>query len=55
MSAVDTLNEALLASYLEANIEEFKGPLTASKFAGSQWAFKLYDIGLKVAGQKSFI
>jgi aminoglycoside phosphotransferase (APT) family kinase protein len=36
MSAVDTLNEALLASYLEANIEEFKGPLTASKFAGGQ-------------------
>ena len=36
MSAVDTLDEALLASYLEANIEEFKGPLTASKFAGGQ-------------------
>jgi aminoglycoside phosphotransferase (APT) family kinase protein len=36
MSAVDTLDEALLASYLEANIKEFKGPLTASKFAGGQ-------------------
>ena len=36
MSAVDTLDEALIASYLEANIEEFKGPLTASKFAGGQ-------------------
>ena len=36
MSAVDTLDEALLASYLEANIVEFKGPLTASKFAGGQ-------------------
>ncbi|MDB2554517.1 phosphotransferase family protein [Porticoccaceae bacterium] len=36
MSAVDTLDEAPLASYLEANIEEFKGPLTASKFAGGQ-------------------
>ena len=36
MSAVDTLDEALLASYLEANIDEFKGPLTASKFAGGQ-------------------
>ena len=36
MSVVDTLDEALLASYLEANIEEFKGPLTASKFAGGQ-------------------
>ena len=36
MSAVDTLDEALLASYLEASIEEFKGPLTASKFAGGQ-------------------
>jgi len=36
MSVVDTLDEALLASYLEANVEEFKGPLTASKFAGGQ-------------------
>ncbi|MGX4675706.1 phosphotransferase family protein [SAR92 clade bacterium H246] len=36
MSVVDTLDEGLLASYLEANVEEFKGPLTASKFAGGQ-------------------
>ena len=36
MSVVDTLDEALLASYLEANVEEFKGPLTANKFAGGQ-------------------
>ena len=36
MSVVDTLDEGLLASYLEANVEEFKGPLTANKFAGGQ-------------------
>ena len=36
MAVVDTLDEALLASYLEANVEEFKGPLTANKFAGGQ-------------------
>lgn len=36
MSAVDTLEEVKLASYLEANIEGFKGPLSASKFAGGQ-------------------
>ena len=36
MSALDTLDEVFLASYLEANIEEFTGPLTASKFAGGQ-------------------
>lgn len=36
MSAVDTLDEVKLASYLEANIEGFKGPLSASKFAGGQ-------------------
>ena len=36
MSEVDVLDEAKLASYLEANIEEFKGPLSASKFAGGQ-------------------
>jgi aminoglycoside phosphotransferase (APT) family kinase protein len=36
MSAVDTLDETFLASYLEANIESFRGPLTASKFAGGQ-------------------
>ena len=36
MSAVDTLDETFLASYLEGNIESFRGPLTASKFAGGQ-------------------
>lgn len=36
MSEVDTLDEAKLAGYLEANITEFQGPLTASKFAGGQ-------------------
>lgn len=36
MSQVDTLDEIKLASYLEANIEGFKGPLSASKFAGGQ-------------------
>lgn len=36
MSQVDTLDEVALASYLEANIEGFKGPLTATKFAGGQ-------------------
>ncbi len=36
MSDVDTLNEAKLASYLEANIAGFKGPLKASKFTGGQ-------------------
>lgn len=36
MSEVDTLDEAKLAGYLEANIAEFQGPLTASKFAGGQ-------------------
>ncbi len=36
MSKVDTLDEVKLASYLEANVDGFKGPLTASKFAGGQ-------------------
>lgn len=36
MSQVDTLDEVKLASYLEANVEGFKGPLTATKFAGGQ-------------------
>lgn len=36
MSAVDTLDEKKLAEYLEANIEGFKGPLTATKFSGGQ-------------------
>lgn len=29
-------DEAVLAAYLEANVEGFKGPLTANKFAGGQ-------------------
>lgn len=36
MSQVDTLDEVTLAAYLEANIEGFKGPLSATKFAGGQ-------------------
>lgn len=36
MSAVDELDEVALAAYLEANVEGFKGPLTATKFAGGQ-------------------
>ena len=36
MSQVDSLDEPLLAAYLEANVNGFKGPLTASKFAGGQ-------------------
>jgi len=36
MSAVDTLDEVVLANYLEANIEGFKGPLNATKFKGGQ-------------------
>ena len=36
MSEVDTLDEAKLASYLEAQVEGFKGPLNAEKFAGGQ-------------------
>ena len=36
MSAVDTLDEIKLANYLEANIEGFKGPLSATKFKGGQ-------------------
>ncbi len=36
MSQVDTLDEVKLASYLEANVEGFRGPLTATKFAGGQ-------------------
>ena len=36
MSDLDTLNESLLATYLEANVEDFKGPLTTSKFTGGQ-------------------
>lgn len=36
MSQVDTLDEVVLAKYLEANIDGFSGPLKASKFAGGQ-------------------
>ena len=36
MSDVDTLNELELARYLEANVDGFQGPLTASKFSGGQ-------------------
>jgi len=36
MSSVDALDELALASYLEANVEGFKGPLSATKFAGGQ-------------------
>ncbi len=36
MSKVDTLDEQTLAKYLEEHVPEFKGPLTATKFAGGQ-------------------
>lgn len=36
MSHVDTLNEAQLCDYLEAHVDGFRGPLTATKFAGGQ-------------------
>jgi len=36
MSNVDTLDEQKLAQYLEQHVAEFKGPLTAKKFAGGQ-------------------
>lgn len=36
MSSVTTLNEGVLAAYLEANVPGFKGPLSASKFPGGQ-------------------
>ena len=36
MSQVDTLDEVLLAQYLESHVESFKGPLTAEKFPGGQ-------------------
>ncbi|MBU3069998.1 phosphotransferase family protein [Aestuariicella sp. G3-2] len=35
-TAVDTLDTEVLSRYLEANIEGFKGPITAEKFAGGQ-------------------
>ena len=36
MSEVNTLNEKVLAAYLEVNMDGFKGPLTATKFQGGQ-------------------
>ena len=36
MSQVDTLDEAALAQYLQAQVPGFSGPLTATKFAGGQ-------------------
>jgi aminoglycoside phosphotransferase (APT) family kinase protein len=36
MSEVNTLNENVLAAYLEANMPGFQGPLTATKFQGGQ-------------------
>lgn len=36
MSSVDTLDEAVLAVYLETHVSGFKGPLTATKFPGGQ-------------------
>jgi len=36
MSKVDTLDIVTLTAYLEANVEGFKGPLTATKFPGGQ-------------------
>lgn len=36
MADVSQLDEAKLAGYLEANIEGFKGPIKAEKFAGGQ-------------------
>lgn len=36
MSQVDTLDTVRLAAYLEANVDGFKGPMTAEKFAGGQ-------------------
>ncbi len=36
MSNVDTLDEVKLAEYLQAHVTDFKGPLTATKFAGGQ-------------------
>jgi aminoglycoside phosphotransferase (APT) family kinase protein len=35
-NAVDQLDEVLLAEYLEQHISGFKGPVTATKFAGGQ-------------------
>ncbi|WP_439133400.1 phosphotransferase family protein [Pseudomaricurvus sp.] len=35
-TAVDTLDTEVLSRYLEANIEGFKGPISAEKFSGGQ-------------------
>ena len=36
MSNLDSLDEVKLATYLQKHMAEFKGPLTAKKFAGGQ-------------------
>ncbi|MBT6124402.1 MAG: phosphotransferase family protein [Halieaceae bacterium] len=36
MSSVTTLDEGVVAAYLQANVPGFKGPLSASKFPGGQ-------------------
>lgn len=36
MSGIDQLDENKLSEYLEANVDGFKGPLTATKFPGGQ-------------------
>ncbi len=33
---IDTLDEAVLGEYLQSNLDNFKGPLTATKFSGGQ-------------------
>lgn len=36
MSAIDTLDTAVLSTYLESHVEGFQGPLTVEKFSGGQ-------------------
>ena len=36
MTAVDTLDTAVLLPYLEANVDGFRGPMSVEKFAGGQ-------------------
>ena len=36
MSQISTLDEDLLAKYLTKNMDDFRGPLTVTKFAGGQ-------------------
>lgn len=36
MSAIDTLDTAVLSAYLENHVEGFQGPLTVEKFSGGQ-------------------